>query len=137
MQVRQLSTAGLAGWLEDPRRVPPLILDVREPAEFEISHLADARSIPWRSDWRGPLGDVPRTRPIVVYCSIGYRSSAVARELTQAGFTQVSNLEGSIFKWANEGRVLVGPDGNVASVVHPYDARWGRLLAPNLRAQIP
>lgn len=136
-QVQHLSTAELASWRADPHRTPPLLLDVREPAEFAVSHLAGARNVPWESDWQALLDDTPRTQPIVVYCSIGYRSSVLARKLKRAGFTHVINLEGSIFKWASESRPLVGPDGHAATVVHPYDAKWGQLIAPSLRAPLP
>lgn len=135
--VKYISTAELSDWRADPRRLPPLLLDVREPAEFAISHLAGARNVPWGSDWQLELKDIPKTRAIVVYCSIGYRSAVLARKLEQAGFAQVVNLEGSIFKWASEGRPLIRPGGQAAAVVHPYDAKWGRLLAPDLRAPLP
>jgi rhodanese-related sulfurtransferase len=136
-QVQQLSTGELASWRADARRPPLLIIDVREPAEFAISHLADARNVPWGSDWQQALKDTPKDQAIVVYCSIGYRSSVAARQLQQAGFAQVANLEGSIFKWASEGRPLQGADGAAATRVHPYDATWGLLLAPQLRAPLP
>lgn len=138
-QVKQLSTAQLSAWRADPGRAPPLLLDVREPAEFAVSHLVDARSVPWESEsaWQTLLKEVPRTQPIVVYCSIGYRSAILARKLQRAGFIQVANLEGSIFKWASEGRSLIGPDARAATLVHPYDAEWSRLLAPDLRAPLP
>lgn len=137
--VKHISTAELSDWRADPGRAPPLLLDVREPAEFAVSHLAGARNVPWGSDWQRAFKDmdIPKTQAIVVYCSIGYRSSVLARKLEQAGFAQVVNLEGSIFKWASEGRPLIRPGGQAAAVVHPYDAKWGRLLAPDLRAPLP
>jgi hypothetical protein len=39
----------------------------------------------------------------------------------------VFNLEGSLFQWANEGRPVYRDDVPVQAI-HPYDARWGRLL---------
>jgi hypothetical protein len=50
------------------------------------------------------------------------------------GFPNVRNLAGSIFEWANSGFPLVR-DGESASVVHPFDERWGTLLEPELRAE--
>ena len=47
-----------------------------------------------------------RDTPIVVYCSVGYRSARVARWLGRQGFTNVRNLDGSLFAWANEGRPM-------------------------------
>ena len=136
-QVEQLSTAELAAWLADPSRSPPLLLDVRAPGEFAVSHLAGSRNLPWESDWHTLLKETPKGQPIVVYCSIGYRSSVLARRLQAAGFVRVLNLEGSIFKWASERRPMIRQDGSAARVVHPYDAYWGRLIAPSLRAPLP
>ena len=42
-------------------------------------------------------------------------------------YTNVRNLDGSIFQWANEGRPLVRGNQRVQDV-HPYDENWGRLL---------
>ena len=136
-QVRQRSTEELAPCRPDAGQAPPLLLDVREPAEYAVSHIAGARSVPWQSDWEAALKEIPKTQPIVVYCSIGYRSSALALKVQRAGFAQVATLEGSIFKWASEGRPLIGSDGRATTVVHPYDASWGRLIAPKLRAPLP
>ena len=72
----------------------------------------------------------------MVYCSVGVRSAGVARRLRAAGFAEVENLEGSVFRWANEGRPLVAAGGAATDVVHPYDAAWGRLLRPERRADL-
>ena len=135
-EVRTISTAELAAWRADAGRVQPLVLDVREPAEFAVSHLAGSRSLPLAQAGPSAIADTPRDRPIVVYCSVGLRSAIAARALQRGGFTQVQNLEGSIFQWANEARPLVRSDGSPADTVHPYDARWGRLLAPERRAPL-
>ena len=50
---------------------------------------------------------IAKDAPIVTYCSVGYRSGKMAERLQAAGYTNVRNLEGSIFKWANEHRPLV------------------------------
>jgi predicted sulfurtransferase len=66
-------------------------------------------------------------RAVVLYCSVGYRSADVAARLQAHGYTNVFNLEGSIFQWANEGRTLVRGEMPV-EVVHPFDNDWGRYL---------
>lgn len=96
-----------------------VILDARSKAEFDVSHLPGARPF-------GP--DIPKDAAIVVYCSVGYRSSQLARQLTHAGYTNVANLDGGIFQWANDGRPLEG-----GRKVHPYNAHWSRYLNPELR----
>jgi 3-mercaptopyruvate sulfurtransferase SseA len=78
---------------------------------------------------------VSKETPLVTYCSVGYRSGALATKLRAAGFTSVRNLEGSIFQWANEHRSLVREDKPVATV-HPYSGLWGRLLNDDVRAPL-
>jgi hypothetical protein len=72
----------------------------------------------------------------VAYCSVGYRSARLVAQLRQAGYTQVYNLEGSIFRWANEGQSLVS-QGQLVAVVHPFNPTWGLLLRPGLAVQPP
>ena len=129
------TTAALAARVE--RGEVPVLLDARAPAEFAVSHLPGARRVDPDADARAlaaALADVDRQRPVVVYCSVGVRSARVTQRLQEAGFTSVANLEGSVFAWANEGRPLVTA-GGPAETVHPYDAVWGRLLAPDRRAE--
>ena len=133
--VQRIQTPGLAAWLKDERRAAPTLLDVREPAEFDVSHLAHARQVEPGSDPRA-LG-LPKDAPIVTYCSVGYRSAEFARRLRQAGYTNVHDLEGSIFQWANEGRPLVKDDRQPAEKVHPFNKTWGLLLDPDRRANVP
>ena len=130
--VPQLATRDLAAWLAAKDRAKPLLLDVRTWQEFATSHLAGAQRVdpdakPAQLDLR-----VAKDQPIVTYCSVGYRSSAMAARLRAAGFTNVQNLEGSIFQWANEDRPLVS-DGEPTKTVHPFNASWGHLLKPEHR----
>ena len=133
-EVQQLPTQELAAWLADTHRPPPVILDVRQAEEFGVSHLAGARRVDPDSKVEGLKPLVATNQAVVVYCSVGYRSSELARRLMKSGVTNVFNLEGSIFQWANEGRALTGTNGP-ATAVHPYSERWGALLKPALRAK--
>lgn len=133
--VKQLSTADLAAWQADGKRPPPVLLDVRAPEEYGVSHLAGAKNSPSGSTPDEALSGVAKDAPVVVYCSVGYRSSQFAEVAQQAGWTGIVNLEGSIFAWANEGRPLVDDKGPAAKV-HPYDAKWGELLKPALRSPL-
>lgn len=126
-EVRPLTVDSLAAWLEDPGRPQPLLLDVRAPDEYAVSHLAGAVRVDPGLEDLAPLEGVAKAAPIVVYCSVGYRSAALARRLQQAGFTNVRNLEGSIFAWANAGHPVYRA-GRRVRVVHPYDRLWGLLL---------
>lgn len=130
--VSRIDTRALANWLEDSKREAPLLLDVRSQVEFEVSHLANAKRIEPGSD---PAKlDVPKSKPIVTYCSVGYRSSAFAAKLKEAGFKNVFNLDGSIFQWANEGRLMVR-DSHPTGKVHPFNSLWGTLLEESRRAK--
>ena len=104
-EVMQLSTETLASWLEgsgDGKN--PLILDVREPIEYNVSHLGGALNITSKEELLKTVESLEQNRPIVLYCSVGYRSSKMALFLINEGYPNVYNLEGSIFAWANEGR---------------------------------
>jgi rhodanese-related sulfurtransferase len=129
--VPRISTAELAGWLADTNRPAPLLVDVRAGKEFSVSHLPQARNLRSAEEIQAALAR--SNQPVVLYCSVGYRSAAVAEKLVRAGHTNVWNLEGSIFAWANEGRPLFRGTEPV-NLVHPYDTRWGRLLDAKRRA---
>ncbi|MEM1057110.1 MAG: rhodanese-like domain-containing protein [Bacteroidota bacterium] len=132
-----ISTSQLASWLADSSRTP-LLLDAREADEYAVSHLPGAvRVDPDASadDLTNQLGGLAEAGEVVVYCSVGYRSGGVVERLREAGYENVFNLEGSIFRWANEGRPLVR-DGEPVGLVHPYNRTWGRLLHKDLRAPL-
>ena len=131
--VRHLTSAELASWLADTHRVQPLLLDVRTRVEFDVSHLPGARHVDPDIPAAQLVPTIPAGQPVVVYCSVGYRSADCATRLLKAGFTNVTNLEGSIFQWANEGRPIEA-GGRPATQVHPYSSSFGKLLKPELRA---
>ena len=131
--VAQVPTDTLQVWLKgSPKRKDLILLDVRKPDEYAVSHLLGARLAPSKDEALNVLRDVPADQCIVVYCSVGYRSSELAEILMKTGFTEVYNLEGSIFRWANEGRPVYRAEKRVR-IVHPYDSYWGRLLKKPLR----
>jgi rhodanese-related sulfurtransferase len=131
--VKQLSTKDLAAWQAEGKR--PVLLDVRTPQEYGVSHLAGAKNVPSGMRPEEALSGVAKDAPVVVYCSVGYRSSQFAEHAQKAGWTNVVNREGSIFAWANEGRPVVDAKGPAAKV-HPYDAKWSELLKPELRSAL-
>lgn len=131
-----ITTSQLADRLAEKNCPPPVLLDVRTPAEFKVSHLKGARRVDPKADAQSAAAGIAKDAPIVTYCSVGYRSGAMAERLRAAGYTHVQNLEGSIFQWANEHRPLVR-DGEPVTRVHPFNAIWGRLLAPEVRAPLP
>ena len=133
--VAHISTDTLQSWLdESPQRKNLLLFDVREPEEYAVSHLRGARPAPSKDEALKALRGVSSDQHIVLYCSVGYRSSELAQFLMKKGYTEIYNLEGSIFAWANEGRPVYRGKERV-QVVHPYDRNWGRLLKKSLRKQ--
>ncbi len=131
--VKWISTNDLAHRLEDPEQ-QPVILDARTEAEYVVSHLNNAQHIDPYHPNLSMLIELKDT-PIVVYCSVGYRSARIAQQLEQAGLSHVYNLEGSLFKWANEERPIY-KNNSPTSLVHPYNQVWGTLLKPKYRAQV-
>jgi rhodanese-related sulfurtransferase len=77
------------------------------------------------------LKNVDKNKTIVIYCSVGIKSSKLANELQNAGYHNVYNLEGSIFKWAHKGYPVYKWSQRVYRV-HPYDRRWCVLLNNDL-----
>lgn len=129
--VQQLSTADLAQRIE--AHEPVLLIDARAKNEYLVSHLPGAVWAESPAQLRDAVLKVPATQLIVLYCSVGVRSSKAADLLMRDGGHTVANLRGSIFQWANEGRALEA-DGQPTAVVHPYNRFFGQLLEPRLRA---
>ena len=83
------------------RREPFVLIDVREPHEYQICKIPYAQLI--------PLGDIPKrvnelnsADEIVVHCKSGVRSGKAADFLRQAGFKKVKNMKGGILAWSDK-----------------------------------
>jgi rhodanese-related sulfurtransferase len=105
-----------------------VLLDAREKKEFAVSHLPKAQWIGYDDFELSRVANVPRNAPIVVYCSVGYRSEKVGEKLKSAGFTNVRNLYGSLFEWVNQGNPVVDSTGKPTRRVHAYSRTWGIWL---------
>ena len=127
-RVAQISTDSLAALLSRSDKAP-LVLDVRGVDEYEISHLNGASRALSVEEALPALQNMSVDRDVVLYCSVGYRSSLLAEQLIDQGFENVYNLEGGLFTWANEGRSIRG-----SGKVHPFNARWGTLLDQRVKA---
>jgi len=84
-------------------RPSPLLLDVREPHEWEIGNLGarGAILIPY-AQVRERVWELPRDRSIVVYCHVGVRSALVVETLRALGFPDVANLKGGYLAWTED-----------------------------------
>ena len=107
----------------------PVLIDVRKQEEYAVSHLQNALHLESGAAVAEQFPD--KQTPIVVYCSVGYRSAAVADELAALGYTNVRNLRHSIFAWADQGLPLINARGSTDKV-HPFNRIWGRLVNKDL-----
>ena len=99
--IEQLQAAALHQWLADKARGAPLILDVREPWEFDTCHIPGARLIPMQQI-PARINELPEQADVVVVCHHGARSMQVANYLAQAGLSRIYNLSGGVAAWADQ-----------------------------------
>ena len=99
--MEQISPTQLHDWLADDARDKPALIDVREPWEYELCHIAGARLV--------PMGTIPARaaeldpeRDTVMICHHGARSMQAALYLQQQGFTRLYNLAGGVAGWARQ-----------------------------------
>ncbi len=78
------------------------LLDVRTPGEYQQSRIDGARLIPI-DQFVKRLSEVPKDRPILVYCAVGSRSAQVVNYLARKGYPEIYNLYGGIYAWAQNG----------------------------------
>ncbi|ODU37569.1 MAG: sulfurtransferase [Thiobacillus sp. SCN 63-374] len=97
--MRQLRPAELAAHLQTGHA--PVLLDVREPWEWNLCHLPDAILIPMR-ELPVRLHELDKDAETVVICHHGVRSYHAARYLETLGFGDVVNLSGGVAAWADE-----------------------------------
>jgi hydroxyacylglutathione hydrolase len=76
------------------------LIDIRNPAEHELGTIPDAIPIPL-AHLRSRLSELSTTKPIVVHCASGWRSSVAASLLRAQRFNKVSDLVGGYNAWVN------------------------------------
>lgn len=88
-------------------REDALVVDVRTQDEFVRGHIAGARHIPLADlEKRVTELEKDKTRPIILCCQSGGRSTGAGGVLGKAGFQQVFNLRGGILEWERAGQPL-------------------------------
>ena len=100
-----ITVTDLAGMLEERETGERdfLLVDVREPAEFEIVAIPGAELIPKGQFLSGAaLAGLPQDKPIVLYCKAGIRSAEALAVLKDAGFADAVHVGGGIVSWVNE-----------------------------------
>jgi len=99
--MQQLTATQLKAWLDDPTREKPVLLDVREPWEFDACRIADSKPMPMRAV-PARYAELKRDAAIVMVCHHGARSFQVGMFLEQQGFTDIYNLYGGVAAWAQQ-----------------------------------
>ena len=79
----------------------PFVLDVRQPDEYKLGHIAGAMLIPL-GELSQRLKDLPREREILCVCRSGNRSRSAAQQLVAQGF-KAANLSGGMIAWESAG----------------------------------
>jgi len=99
MAVSSIAPAELAAWLSDAARAKPVLLDVREPWEFQTCRIGDARLVPLR-ELPARVAELDPAAETVLICHHGGRSMQAALFLARSGFGRVHNLAGGVDAWA-------------------------------------
>lgn len=94
--------AGLKSQLEDAQSV---LVDVRESSEYQLGHIPNAINIPLRTLAHN-LDKVPHDRPVILYCSSGYRSAMGVMTLHLLGYENVQGFPPSFAGWKTAGEKI-------------------------------
>lgn len=86
----------------------PLVVDVREPFEFQEGHIQGAQLAPLGSVEQGVAG-IARDREIVLVCRSGRRSGKAQELLAARGYANLQNMEGGMLAWEKNGFPVVKP----------------------------
>jgi rhodanese-related sulfurtransferase len=93
--MRQMTPTELAARLADPQAARPVLLDVREPWEFQLCHIDGSLPMPMGSV-PVRLAELDPAQEMVVICHHGGRSAQVCMFLERQGFGNVINLAGGV-----------------------------------------
>ncbi|HWT71316.1 MAG TPA: rhodanese-like domain-containing protein [Oxalicibacterium sp.] len=99
--MQHLTAPELAALLASNSGAAPVLLDVREPWEYQLCRIAGTVSMPMNTI-PGQLDQIDREAQIVCICHHGARSLRVAQFLENNGFEQVVNLTGGVHAWATQ-----------------------------------
>jgi rhodanese-related sulfurtransferase len=85
-----------------------ITLDVRTPGEFNEGHIEGAQLIDFQSgNFESEIATLDKSKTYAVYCRSGSRSGQAVKIMSDAGFTNIYNLDGGVIDWANAGLPLV------------------------------
>lgn len=99
--MQSVTALDLAASLATEEHLSPVLLDVREPWEFQVCHIDGSVSMPMNTVPER-LSELDSDRPIVCICHHGVRSMDVALFLERKGFSRIINLSGGVHAWATQ-----------------------------------
>lgn len=97
---RDITSREAKSLLEKNKKV--FLLDVRTPDERRQGYIAGSTLIPI-DVMEKRIGEVPKNRPVLVYCAVGSRSGVVAQALARLGYGEVYNMKDGILGWYRNG----------------------------------
>jgi rhodanese-related sulfurtransferase len=139
-RVREIMPWDLTEKLE--QKTDLLLLDVREPAEFQAMHIPGSINVPrgilesscdWDYDDTIPELAAGHEREIVVICRSGNRSVLAADVMQQMGFKDVVSLKTGVRGWNEFDQPLVDAEGNTVDVDTADEALASRVRPDQLR----
>mgnify|MGYP001330046450 FL=1 len=104
-----------------------ILIDVRTKEEFAVSHIKEAihQDEFFIQEKKNKIGNETE---IIIYCSVGLRSSAFARELRKTGYLNVKFCIGSFFEWMNHGFSVIDNQKHLTTCVHAHNSLYSLLL---------
>jgi rhodanese-related sulfurtransferase/rubrerythrin len=129
-EIKTLAPGEVKALLDKDKKGEFLLLDVRQPEEYETGHIPGAAFIPL-GELEARQEELERDKKIITYCRSGRRSMAAAIALCGLGFKDVHHLEGGILNWHNE---TIGgmPEARAESVTEVAGVRDILILAIKL-----
>ena len=129
-EIRKLTPDEMRGIMEQDKAGEYLILDVRQPQEYQSGHIPGATLIPL-GELEARQEELDRSKKIITYCRSGHRSMAAAIALCGLGFKGVQHLDGGILNWSYE--TIVGiPEARPELISKEADVRDILMLAMKL-----
>jgi len=110
-----------------------ILFDTRSEAEYEVSHIKDAKFLDYDTFQQNDFSQYDKETPILLYCSVGWRSQEVTEYLMEQGFSEVYNLYGGIFEWSNKALPLNSIKGADTDSVHVFSKKWGYWLKNGIK----
>jgi adenylyltransferase/sulfurtransferase len=96
-----ITVSELKDWIDADKAID--VIDVREPAEWEIVRIPGARLLPKNEIMSGnALAGLPQDRQIVLYCKTGVRSAEALAALKGAGFKDAVHVQGGVVSWIRQ-----------------------------------